>query len=1008
MADIKKYKVIHSSPEIDTVYKYVSATDSPAANYIGNMQAFLNVMGDDKLTNGQRILSTFKTAYDRQPLIDSGIIASDGKTVLDAGSLPLKVGTILYLEYEKINTVSFLTEGLEVVSTDEVAFKAAKLAQLEADKGYISINKTTDAAFQEGGSKEMFPNATVWIWCRSISSKTDEGNELQGEFFDLTPFIEKISTNTGRNGGNFQIHLPPLICDLDADRKWVLRKSNITQFESNDTGSAGEYVAESSLYELDNTGEAIRRNQFFFNNVIKSNDLVFIRFETLKIEAKQRYKDNNNYYVDKSMIPNRIYDMIGLVDSTTMNINPKSNDVAIDIMGRDLSKLFLEDGTYFFALENSGGVVRVAGSTQLKNSLLSRIMEEKGMKFIGLYNFTSIEEILKYIIQQLANIKIVPDSLFSAYGDRRNKRFNEINFNPVTDSKSDYVPQFEETVSNGIWQIVKLVIDKSVSQRRLADTSFSTAQGSLINFIHSACQPPLVEFFMDTYGDQFHLIIRKPPYDQKALISLIEGKVSTERGTPDTPPVIVDIDSEDVLQEILIMDDSQVYSWYHFFPKGAMINSSIDYSTAIFPAIFFDEYAQVFGSKPFQQSHAYVPYVPMSFDSENGNLLFEQGFSDMKYVIESNQYLPFTRKGTIVLNGDRRIKIGNIIRYKPTGEIFFVESVQHNIQISEGSVIDRTTTIQVTRGMVEQFIYGIHLSAKDGKSIFVSYFNLINTQLNFVKKEVNTTVSTQKKVGTKKVTKKSLNLQPATGGNADFSGDTIIYPSLVKGIAYLEKYNAYPHNKSLFIKFMNAVNHAGYFITLLPLSTNRTYIEQLNLKKENDFNASAGSSLHERGSAIDITITNTRSGKTYSKTTSEAEWLSTGVPQIANSLGLKWGNNNNGTSGAKATGRYYIDRVHFQIASESKTETITVDDIQTVEELRKVQGIDENEVFKNFKVNPYTFNFFLKNLQFSPEYKNVKSRQVYNSDQAGTDASSLFNNGVRTGTDVKVVGVRKK
>jgi hypothetical protein len=987
MADKSLYKVVHSSPEIDTVWKYVHAPDSPAYNYRDNIDKFLAVVGEDGLTNRQRIETTFNNPEEKQYIG----IAGD--------KLPLKVGTVLYLEYDKVNQVSFLIEGIDVVSTDEVAFKAAQLTKIEADRGYISANKTLPTQFQSGTSKDIYPDVTVWIWCRSLSSKNDRDGELQGEFFDLTPFIQKVTTNVGKNGGNFQITLPPLVCDLDNDHKWILRESEINKYEVN-AKQVINYVAESSFYEFDDNNEntLLRRNQFLFNNVIKSNDLIFIRYETLKLEAEDRYRDSNREYIDKSNIPNRIYDMVGLVDSTIFSSNPSSNDMSININGRDLSKLFLEDGTYFFALENSQGMVRVAGSTTLKNSLLSRVMEEKGMKFIGLYNFTSIELILKYIIQQLANIKVVPNELFSSYGERRNKRFNEINYNKQTETKSDYTPQFQEEVANGIWQIVKLVIDKSVSQRRLADTSFSTAQGSLLNFIHSAIQEPLCEFYMDTYGDQYHLIVRKPPYDQKSLISLLEGNVNTEEGETPVAPAVIDIEEEDVLSEMLMMDDSQVYSWYHFFPKGAMINSSVDYSTSIMPAIFFDEYAQVFGSKPFQQSHSYVPYVPMSFDSQFGNLLYEQAFRDMKYVIESNQYLPFTRKGTITVNGDRRIKIGNIIRYKPTGEIFFVNSVQQNFQVNENS-IDRTTTINVVRGMVEQFIYGVHLYPEGGNSdkrIYVSYFNLIDTRLNIQYKDFRVPIHKQRLKGTKAIP--SANDNPTLPHQSilkliegdpysDVPNDKLQFPNLVTGSQFLESYNPYPENKKKFIRFINVIANVGYKVILKDADvTNRTYARQAALKIENDLNAKEGTSPHEFGIAIDITIVQTKTGKVYTKRTSEEEWRSTNVPHIANLLGLSWGGNNDGTFGTKGTKRYYIDRVHFQItgnggSTPSLTENIYEDYVDYI----TTKGIDEAIVFQNFKVNKYTFNFFLKNLQFKPEYKKIRNKQVFNSDQEGTD-----------------------
>lgn len=982
------YKVVHSSPEIDTVWKYVSASDSVAFNYRDDIEKFLAVIGEDTLTNRQRIEATFKTPEEKR------YIGAEAK------KLPLKVGTVLYLEYEKINQISFLIEGIDVVSTDDVAFKASQLAKIEADKGYVSVNKTLPTQFQIGSSKDIYPDVTVWIWCRSLSSKNDKDGELQGSFFDLTPYVQKVTTNMSKNGGNFQITLPPLVADLDADLKWSLRERNVQKYNGANENQVTQYVAESSLYELDDTNnnETLRRNQFLFNNIIKSNDLIFIRFETLKLEAEERHKDKNSDFIDKSNIPNRIYDMIGLVDASGITVNTTTNDVSINISGRDLSKLFIDDGTYFFALENSQGMVKVAGSTTLKNSLLSRIMEEKGMQFIGLYNFTSIEFILKYIIQQLANIKIVPNELFSAYQERRNKRFNEITYNKLTGSSLEHTPQFQEDVANGIWQIVKLVVDKSVSQRRLADTSFSTAQGSLLNFIHSAIQEPLTEFYMDTYGDQYHLIVRKPPYDQKSLISLIEGRINTEEGEFTDSPAIIDIEPDDVLNEMLMMDDTQVYSWYHLFPKGAMINSSVDYSTSIMPAIFFDEYAQVFGSKPLQQSHAYVPYVPMSFDSQFGNLLYEQGFSDLKYVIESNQYLPFTRKGTITINRDRRIKIGNVIRYKPTGEIFFVNSVKHDFQINDGA-IDAITTINVSRGMIEQFIYGVHLIPEEDdisdKRIFVSYFNLIDTRLNIKYKEIKVPVHKQRLKGTKTIA--SANDNPNTGDRSimelfksepysNIPDDKLSNPEMVTGANYLESYNPYPESKKKFLKFINAITKNGYKVLLIDAdATNRTYARQAALYAQDNRNAKAGHSTHEHGQAIDITVTHAKTGKVCSKRTSEEDWKATGVPKIANQLGLRWAGNNDGTFGTKGTGRYYIDRVHFQIEGEGgSTPAITENIYEDYVEYITTKGIDESIVFQNFKVNKYTFNFFLKNMQFKPEYKQVRSKQVYNSDQEGT------------------------
>src|SRR5574337_903857 len=219
------YKVVHSSPEINTVWKYVNASDSPAYNYRDNLNKFLSVIGEDGLTNRQRIEETFKYPEEKQYI------------GTEANKLPLKVGTILYLEFDEVNSISAMIQGIEVVSTDDVAFKAAQLARIEADEGYVSLNKTLSSAFQLGSSKDIYPDVTVWIWCRSLSSKNDKDGELQGEFFDLTPFLQKVTTSVGRNGGNFQITLPPIICEMDSDLKWILKKSNIDTYESNGTNT---------------------------------------------------------------------------------------------------------------------------------------------------------------------------------------------------------------------------------------------------------------------------------------------------------------------------------------------------------------------------------------------------------------------------------------------------------------------------------------------------------------------------------------------------------------------------------------------------------------------------------------------------------------------------------------------------------------------------------------------------------------------------------------------------
>ncbi|MDB5206538.1 MAG: hypothetical protein JWR72_1613 [Flavisolibacter sp.] len=143
-----------------------------------------------------------------------------------------------------------------------------------------------------------------------------------------------------------------------------------------------------------------------------------------------------------------------------------------------------------------------------------------------------------------------------------------------------------------------------------------------------------------------------------------------------------------------------------------------------------------------------------------------------------------------------------------------------------------------------------------------------------------------------------------------------------------------------------------------------------------------------------INVRNIKTGKQVFKKSSVAEWVATGVPALAKSMGFQWGDERN-------IGQFgnYVDRVHFQIKIDSDnknsgTKTITRNITKEIKKFKDVQEVDKDAIFNNFKVNPYTFNFFLKNLQFSPEYNRKEvSRQTYNSDQAGTNNNSSTRGG---------------
>ena len=111
--------------------------------------------------------------------------------------------------------------------------------------------------------------------------------------------------------------------------------------------------------------------------------------------------------------------------------------------------------------------------------------------------------------------------------------------------------------------------------------------------------------------------------------------------------------------------------------------------------------------------------------------MLESALNDLLYVIETHAYLPFTRKGTITINGDRRIKKGTFILFEPTQEIFHVDSVSNSYSATTNQ-IDRTTTLEVSRGMKEYNIIKNDFIKFANGDIFVpefSYFDIVNIDL---------------------------------------------------------------------------------------------------------------------------------------------------------------------------------------------------------------------------------------------------------------------------------------
>lgn len=252
-------------------------------------------------------------------------------------------------------------------------------------------------------------------------------------------------------------------------------------------------------------------------------------------------------------------------------------------------------------------------------------------------------------------------------------------------------------IANGIWQIVDVVVDPNVADRQLNDLSISNFQGSLFNFFNQLCQKPFVEFWGDTYGDKYTFIVRTPPFTRELYRSL---------------PTIT-VSEKDVISDSLNFCN-EAYSWYQFTPSANYIGVD-EHLNLYMKAVFFSEYAEIWGSKPMSITSQYISYL-----KEDASVQIEKALDDFKYVINCHSYLPFTRLGSITINGDRRIKRGMRIFYEPTGEYYYVDSVSNKFSVIDG-IIERVTTLNVSRGMVAKYV------DNDIEDTFTpNYFNLIN------------------------------------------------------------------------------------------------------------------------------------------------------------------------------------------------------------------------------------------------------------------------------------------
>lgn len=310
--------------------------------------------------------------------------------------------------------------------------QSAQIAGITEDPGYV-IDSAKDTSVLGSSYRKIAPNIKVIGWFRSMefmqASLANMG--VTGADYrpvrDLSKYVSHLRTTVSQNGGNFDFNLPFVpFADLVRERGVGFDKdSNPVETRGGVLGVTPE--AGDTIF----TSFRASAMHNYFQWLISPQDLIFMRFEKLEMETEDRGNDR---------IAGGVYDMIGLVDQVTVTRDGQGNDVAINVQGRDLMKLLIDDGSYFYPISTqlnasalfNNAVSGVANGRQgdtmaMMNvgKAINRLRAAAGpwgsAGFIEPFAqvMYTIEPVLKIVMQRLANISIVPDSVFNDWKERR-------------------------------------------------------------------------------------------------------------------------------------------------------------------------------------------------------------------------------------------------------------------------------------------------------------------------------------------------------------------------------------------------------------------------------------------------------------------------------------------------------------------------------------------------------------------------------------------------------------
>lgn len=682
MAQDKKNKKEQSTPPVYPIpaYKYSTVQDFinvwqkhvPTGTKRYTPSDLMKVKNEKGISNLDIIWGT----YDKEE-------QNKYKSDYDSGTLPyIKQGTTVFCPKgdTPISLVKAAKEGQFVSQGSFKAYWGDNYEELISDEEYLPDTNVTSALDGTGvNAKIISMNVRIWIYVKSID-----------KVIDLSPYVLQVVTTKSKQTGEFNVLLAPF-------------------YFNGSSFKFGDSVLE-QFNVVSNTGAQVKPFQEKF---IQNNDIVFIRFERL-----QKEKDKGELETGKRVeleIPiskvgrNNIWDMIGFVDTCTTSYEAQGNTKSITIEGRDINKLFSDDGCYFIPLLNvtdtfSHWYEMNEDSIWFKRNVLTGAFSN----LLWSYQMKPIRECIWFIVNVMSNIGVAKNNVFDSWQDKRTKSYD--------------LGVKEKQSVNGIWQIFKVFVEDVLEKRVLIDSSIANPNGTLLEYMNRVCQFPLVEFYFDTYVNTIDLVVRQPPFNKDAILGAYKNGQYITVKTENTYGYDLSY-------------DTRSYSWYQLRVMSNHAGQNNTTSLAFVPIVYLSEYAEVFGNKKMSFTDQYLNYKETEGTDATRSLANFQAAAtnDLIYIMESTAYLPFTRTGTITINGDRRIKVGTFIYFEPTNEFFYVSSVVNNVSFLDGN-LQRQTIVQVERGMYMPILSNSFSNVKDrkdnageeSKDVKPDYFKLID------------------------------------------------------------------------------------------------------------------------------------------------------------------------------------------------------------------------------------------------------------------------------------------